>query len=143
MVKSTKTPTTTLKLPSKVNNNEFNSFIDKKLEQVIDIIQRTYLSLEYCKQYDIFSKSSIGQCTDHLHTVYKSAQEVKESMPISESDMNNTLTIIQTIFDKLSIIFSTYGTYSIKDIYYVVFGTKYEDLTIMIKKIYIFLINLN
>ena len=128
MVKSTKTPTTTLKLPSKVNNNEFNSFIDKKLEQVIDIIQRTYLSLEYCKQYDIFSKSSIGQCTDHLHTVYQSAQEVKESMPISESDMNNTLTIIQTIFDKLSIIFSTYGTYSIKDIYYVVFGTKYESI---------------
>ena len=37
-------------------------------------------------------------------------------------------TIIQTIFDKLSVIFSTYGTYSIQDIYYVVFGTKYNKL---------------
>lgn len=127
MVKSTKPPNT-VKLPPKVNNNDFNSFIDKKLEQVIDIIQRTYLSLDFCKQYDIFSKSSIGQCSDHLHTIYQSAQELKESMPIPEPDMNNTLTIIQTIFDKLSIIFSTYGTYSINDIYYVVFGTKYNSI---------------
>jgi hypothetical protein len=59
---------------------------------------------------------------------------VKESMPIPESDMNNTLTIIQTIFDKLSIIFSTYGTYSINDIYYVVFGTKYESIDTYDKK---------
>ena len=28
----------------------------------------------------------------------------------------------------LSVIFSTYGTYSIEDIYYVVFGTKYNKL---------------
>ena len=42
--------------------------------------------------------------------------------------MNNTLNIIQTIFDKLSVIFSTYGTNNIKDIYYVVFGTKYNSI---------------
>ena len=34
----------------KINNGEFNVFIKKKIDQVIDIIQRTYLSLEYCKQ---------------------------------------------------------------------------------------------
>ena len=94
----------------KINNVEFNVFIKKKIDQVIDIIQRTYLSLEYCKQYDIFSKSSIGQCTDHLHTIFESSHKLKESIPIHEKEMNNTLTIIQTIFDKLSVIFSTYGT---------------------------------
>ena len=103
----------------KINNAEFNVFIKKKIDQVIDIIQRTYLSLEYCKQYDIFSKSSIGQCTDHLHTIFESSHKLKESIPIHEKEMNNTLTIIQTIFDKLSVIFSTYGTNNIKDIYYI------------------------
>ena len=112
----------------KINNTEFNVFIKKKIDQVIDIIQRTYLSLEYCKQYDIFSKSSIGQCTDHLHTIFESSHKLKESIPIHEKEMNNTLTIIQTIFDKLSVIFSTYGTNNIKDIYYVVFGTKYSSI---------------
>ena len=112
----------------KINNVEFNVFIKKKIDQVIDIIQRTYLSLEYCKQYDIFSKSSIGQCTDHLHTIFESSYKLKESIPIHEKEMNNTLTIIQTIFDKLSVIFSTYGTNNIKDIYYVVFGTKYNSI---------------
>ena len=127
MVKVPKT-NPSINLPQKVNNNEFNNFIDKKLDQVIDIIQRTYLSLEYCKQYDIFSKTSIGQCTDHLHTIYELAHEIKTKMPIPELDMNSTLTVIQSIFDKLSVVFSTYGTYSINDIYYVVFGTKYNNL---------------
>ena len=112
----------------KINNTEFNVFIKKKIDQVIDIIQRTYVSLEYCKQYDIFSKSSIGQCTDHLHTIFESSYKLKESIPIQEKEMNNTLNIIQTIFDKLSVIFSTYGTNNIKDIYYVVFGTKYNSI---------------
>ena len=48
MVKVPKT-NPSINLPQKVNNGEFNNFIDKKLDQVIDIIQRTYLSLEYCK----------------------------------------------------------------------------------------------
>ena len=129
MVKHTKkNPTTSTALTKSVKNTDFNKFIDKKLQQVIDIIQRTYLSLDFCKQYDIFSKSSIGQCSDHLHTIYSSAQSLKESIPIHDNEMDNTLTIIQTIFDKLSVIFSTYGTYSIQDIYYVVFGTKYNKL---------------
>ena len=129
MVKHTKkNPTTSTALTKSVKNTDFNKFIEKKLQQVIDIIQRTYLSLDFCKQYDIFSKSSIGQCSDHLHTIYSSAQSLKESIPIHDNEMDNTLTIIQTIFDKLSVIFSTYGTYSIQDIYYVVFGTKYNKL---------------
>ena len=123
-VKKNTTPSTAL--TKSVKNTDFNKFIEKKLQQVIDIIQRTYLSLDFCKQYDIFSKSSIGQCSDHLHTIYSSAQSLKESIPIHDNEMDNTLTIIQTIFDKLSVIFSTYGTYSIQDIYYVVFGTKYN-----------------
>jgi len=129
MVKQAKKNTTTSTAITKsVKNTDFNKFIEKKLQQVIDIIQRTYLSLDFCKQYDIFSKSSIGQCSDHLHTIYSSAQSLKESIPIHDNEMDNTLTIIQTIFDKLSVIFSTYGTYSIQDIYYVVFGTKYNKL---------------
>ena len=110
-----------------VKNSDFNKFVEKKLSQVIDIIQKTYLSLDFYKKYDIFSKSSIGQCTDHLQTIYSMSQNLNKKIPISDGDMDSTLSIIQTIFDKLSIIFSTYGTYSINDVYYVVFGTKYVN----------------
>jgi ATP-dependent Lon protease len=110
-----------------VKNVEFNNFIGKKLDQVIDIIQRTYLSLSFCKQFDVFSKSSIGQCSDHLHTIYTTAKVLKDNIPINDSEMDSTLAIIQSIFDKLSIVFSTYGTYNINDVYYVVFGTKYNN----------------
>jgi ATP-dependent Lon protease len=122
---SKKTPKN-LQVPKTVKNADFNNFIEKKLQQVIDIIQRTYLSLSFCKNFDLFSKSSIGQCSDHLQTVYITALNIKQGIPISEKDMDDTLATIQSIFDKLSIVFSTYGTYSINDVYYVVFGTKYN-----------------
>ena len=109
-----------------VKNPDFNKFVDKKINQVIDIIQRTYLSLDLYKRYDVFSKSSIGQCTDHLQSIYSTSYSLKNKIPIADKDMDSTLSIIQTIFDKLSIVFSSYGTYSINDIYYVVFGTKYN-----------------
>jgi len=118
--------TKNMQVPKTVKNTDFNTFIDKKLEQVIDIIQRTYVSLSFCKQFDLFSKNSIGQCTDHLQTVYSSALTIKQKIPIEDKDMDDTLSTIQSIFDKLSIVFSTYGTYSINDVYYVVFGTKYN-----------------
>ena len=95
-----KNAVSTTAITKSVKNTDFNKFIEKKLQQVIDIIQRTYLSLDFCKQYDIFMKSSIGQCSDHLHTIYTSAQSLKESIPIHDNEMDNTLTIIQTIFDK-------------------------------------------
>ena len=114
-------------VPKNVKNVEFNNFIEKKLDQVIDIIQRTYLSLSFCKQFDVFSKSSIGQCSDHLHTIYTTAKTLKDKIPINDNEMDNTLATIQSIFDKLSIVFSTYGTYNINDVYYVVFGTKYNN----------------
>ena len=47
-------------------------------------------------------------------------------MPIEESETDATISIIQSIFDKLSVIFSTHGTFSINDIFFVVFGTKYN-----------------
>lgn len=109
-----------------VKNEDFNKFISKKTEQVIDIIQRTYLSLDFCKQYDIFTKSSIGQCMDHLQTIYSTCLSIKQSMPIEDSETDATISIIQSIFDKLSVIFSTHGTFSINDIFFVVFGTKYN-----------------
>ena len=129
-IKSDDTVTTSknIALPSSTKGTDFNKFVKNKLEQVIDIIQRTYLSLDFCKQYDIFSKSSIGQCTDHLHSIYDTAQKLNDSTPIADKDVDATLVSIQSIFDKLSVVFSTYGTFSIKDIYYVVFGSKYNSM---------------
>ena len=110
------------------SNSDFNKFIKNKLVTLVNIIQKTYLSLDICKNYDIFSNSSISQCIDHLHEIYNSAQNIIESLPLSEKDTTKTIEEIQKIFDKLSILFSTHGTHSIEDICYVVFGVKYNKL---------------
>ena len=123
----TKKNTQIVQIPKTVKNTDFNNFIEKKVDQIVNIIQRTYLSLSFCKQFDIFSKNSIGQCTDHLQTIYSTTKNVKDSIPLSDKEMDETLSTIQSIFDKLSIVFSTYGTHYINDVHYVVFGTKYNN----------------
>ena len=110
------------------NNIDFNNFINNKLDMLVDIIQRTYLSVEYCKRYDLFSSNSIGQCIDHLHEIYEYSQNILRKIPFNDKDTTKTIEEIQKIFDKLSILFSTHGTYSIKDVCYVVFGVKYNRL---------------
>jgi len=109
-------------------NIEFNKFIKGKLDTLIDIIQRTSLSLDFCKRYDVFSNSSTGQCIDHLHEIYASSQKILAKIPLQDKDTTKTIEDIQKIFDRLSIIFSTHGTSSIKDICYVIFGVKYNRL---------------
>lgn len=109
-------------------NQDFNKFIKNKLDTLVDIIQKTYLSLDLCKNYDVFSNSSISQCVDHLHEIYNSSQTILDSLPLSEKDTAKTIEDIQKIFDKLSILFSTHGTSSMTDICYVVFGVKYNRL---------------
>ena len=110
------------------NNSDFNAFIKNKLDTLVNIIQNTYLSLDTCKNYDVFSNSSISQCVDHLHEIYESAQKILNSLPLTEKDTPKTIEDIQKIFDKLSILFSTHGTHYMKDICYVVFGVKYNNL---------------
>jgi len=110
------------------NNTDFNIFIKNKLDTLVDVIQRTYLSIEYCKRYDLFSNNSIGQCIDHLHEIYKNAQSLLSKIPFTDKETTETIEEIQKIFDKLSVLFSTHGSSSIKDICYVVFGVKYNRL---------------
>jgi len=109
-------------------SSDFNVFIKNKLDTLVNIIQNTYLSLDTCKNYDVFSNSSISQCVDHLHEIYESAQKILKSLPLTEKDTPKTIEDIQKIFDKLSILFSTHGTHYMKDICYVVFGVKYNNL---------------
>ena len=110
------------------NSSDFNVFIKNKLDTLVNIIQNTYLSLDTCKNYDVFSNSSISQCVDHLHEIYESAQLILHSLPLIEKDTPKTIEDIQKIFDKLSVLFSTHGTHYMKDICYVVFGVKYNNL---------------
>jgi ATP-dependent Lon protease len=110
------------------NIEDTNKFIKCKLDILIDIIKSTYLSTDFCKRYDIFSNNSIGQCVDHLHEIYTYVQEIKIKLPINACDTSRTIEDIQKVFDKLSILFSTHGTYLIKDIYFIVFGVKYNNM---------------
>ena len=113
-------------IPTK-SADDFKRFMSLKITQVIDIIQRTFTSIDYCKKFDIFSNSTINQCLDHLYTIYEKANSITALLD-DKDNMDKAIQEMQQIFDKLSIFFTNYGTHSINDIHYVVFGARYNNI---------------
>lgn len=124
-------PTNTLEnsvhnIPTK-SSDDFNRFMSLKITQVIDIIQRTFTSIDYCKKFDVFSNSTINQCLDHLYTIYEKTNAIN-ALLVNKDNMDKAIQEMQQVFDKLSMFFTNYGTHSISDIFYVVYGARYNNL---------------
>jgi len=118
-------------IPSKTSD-DFNRFMSLKITQVIDIIQRTFTSIDYCKKFDVFSNSTISQCLDHLYTIYEKTNAIT-TLLVNKDNMDKAIQEMQQVFDKLSIFFTNYGTNYISDVYYVVFGARYNNLNTILE----------
>lgn len=112
-------------IPTK-SSDDFHRFMSSKISQVIDIIQRTFTSIDYCKKFDVFSNSTINQCLDHLYTIYEKTNSITNLLG-NKDKMDDAIQEMQQVFDKLSVFFTTYGSNCISDIYYVVFGARYNN----------------
>lgn len=101
------------------------SFIRKKCCEVEQMILDTYQFLENMRQYDIFSNHITTQCIDLLHDLHEKTHILirkTDDLSIGEKLLDD----LQFLYDKLLIVFTTYGTSSLKSALYVVFGSKYD-----------------
>lgn len=101
------------------------SFIRKKCCEVEQMILDTYQFLENMRQYDIFSNHITTQCIDLLHDLHEKTHILirkADDLSIGEKLLDD----LQFLYDKLLIVFTTYGTSSLKSALYVVFGSKYD-----------------
>ena len=112
-------------IPTK-SSDYFHRFMSSKISHVIDIIQLTFTSIYYCKKFDVFSNSTINQCLDHLYTIYEKTNSITDLI-CDKGKMDDAIQEMQQVFDKLSVFFTTYGSNCIPDIYYVVFGARYNN----------------
>jgi len=107
------------------NKKNVQTFMIKKCAEIENMILETYHFLESVRQYDIYSNHNITQCMDILHDLHDKTSLLLRKSKL-QTDDEKLLDDLQFLYDKLLIIFTNYGTSSLKNVLYVVFGSKYK-----------------
>jgi ATP-dependent Lon protease len=116
---------TNVKIDIGVNpSSDLYAIIQNKTNYIQEIIRKTSISIHYYKNNEIFSNNEDIICISALKELYKKSLDVSKDKTIDEN-----ITILQTIVDKLSVVISGFGTESIEDLLYIVFGIEYKNKT--------------
>ena len=109
------------------NINNFQEFINIKINSLYEIIQNTFISLEMYNSKELFSNSETNQHFEILQDLYRKTQ-ILSCYPITTIEqIDKVIDDLQKIFDKLSAVISIVGTKYVSDILYIVFGAKYDS----------------
>ena len=105
-------------------SNDLYSIIQTKTEYIQEIVRKTVISIEKNKKNEIFSNNDIISCINYLHQLYQKSLDI-----CIQKTTDENINILQHIVDKLAIIMSAFGTESIQDLLYIVFGIEYKKKT--------------
>jgi hypothetical protein len=114
------------------SNIETVSFLKEKTIYFQEIIRNTIISAQLYKHYEIFSNSDITICIQNLNEIFDKSIEILELFELSNSNtsenVENIITILQSIIDKLAIILCGFGTQKMEDLLYVCMGSQYTKV---------------
>jgi ATP-dependent Lon protease len=106
----------------KVVSNESKDitlFIEDKIDKLNQMIQKTFLSIQEYKKWEIFKTSDVLQATQILKELNQKTKELRED---TDKQQTYLLESYQKISDKLCACFSKYGTHSMKDLIQLLLG---------------------
>ena len=101
---------------------ELNNF-ENRIYNIQNIVQKTILSAQKYKVYDIIGTNELNMCISTLETIFKDAENLLSN--IKNNEQIDILTKIQNIESELLIILKNFGSDSIKDILNLLVGTNY------------------
>jgi predicted PurR-regulated permease PerM len=112
---------------SATNNVNFIILIKEKILYIQEIIQKTIISVSDNRKMDLFSNSEYIICISTLNELYEKSAIILDKIITHESHdlLEQIISELQPIVDKISNIISNFGTTSIIDLLFICFGTKY------------------
>ena len=110
-------------------------FFNNKIECFRKMILYTLLGVQKYKILNFFSAKEFNLCIQGLETISNNLNNISILVKNIKHDHEEILNRLQICNNELSQIFRSYGTYHIKDLLKVCFGTKYEE-TILDKEKY-------
>ncbi len=106
----------------------FNNFVSEKISKAHKIIQNIASAILKHKNFGLFSNCEFNICNNNLSELCKRIKQFETNYAATNEkniSQNETLSEMQKIFDKLSILLAEFGTNNVDDIFYVTFGKDY------------------
>jgi len=103
------------------SENKLAEFIEGKTAKIYQICENVIKSTQYYKSLEIFSNNNFNHSNELINDLHTKIKILNET-PVNE----NLIDSMQHIFDKLSVILSLFGSKSIDDIIYVIFGKSFK-----------------
>ena len=114
-------PNTILDKERKRVSSDIIGLIAKKMVFFQDIIQKTILHVQKNKLLEIIGVSEVSTCISALFDLGKKIKDISE-IPITVSNTDSIINILQTINNDLSSLFKIFGTDSFEDLLWICFG---------------------
>ena len=103
------------------------TFLKKKISYLQEIIQKTFYSIQSNHLNGIFSSNDTNVSTSILYKLYKNIDEINANINQDNIDKNAIINDTQRIIDKLSVVICGFGTKSICDLLFIVFGSEWKN----------------
>ena len=102
-------------------------FLKNKLNYIRDIIQKTILSIKTNKMHEIFSENDAKLSITILTELYEKNEEINTTLLREDIEVEEIMTSMQQVLDKLSMIICGFGTKNIVDLLFVSFGSEFKN----------------
>ena len=100
-------------------------FIKNKIKYIYDVIRSTIFSVQNNKRNDILSNSDVNNCISTLTELYNKIKEFENfDTSINEEKL---LDDFQSLLEKLSVVICSFGTYHLKDLLNISFGSHFTE----------------
>jgi endopeptidase La len=109
-----------------VNINKIE-YLLVKINTLKNIISKTITSSQKYKLYDILGANEVNVCISTLDTLFNDIKYELEKINTSKFNLIETTNKIQKIEDELLLIVKNFGTDSLADLIYLLFGDNYID----------------
>lgn len=106
------------------NPSKLIEFVKSKISKIYQLCENSIKSIQYYKSLEIFSNSEFNISNEMINDLHTKIKILSEN-PVNE----NSIESIQHIFDKLAAIMSLFGSKSVDDIVYVIFGNSFKIFT--------------
>ena len=110
------------------NNSNVQEFIRDKNIYIQEIIENTIVSIQQHKKNNLFSENDVNLSVSILLELYEKINSINIINNNLSEDSNITLSLLQKIIDKLSLVICGFGTKKLEDLLFVCFGSEFKNI---------------
>jgi len=99
--------------------------IEKKIFKIQNIIERTLISSQKYKLYDILGVNELNICMSTLNSIFEETTKITNDANNNVIAHDNALILIENVEEELLTVIKNFGTETVEDLIYLIIGQDY------------------